>query len=119
MRRALVFALDVLIVISAAIATAILVSGGGVFAWHSSLLRVARARNSLWAVFALTLLRSAVGRGMPFLARWPLQPWTQAAARVTDRATDHLAGLTRSAGDRLVFGILVMSALMKIWNAYH
>jgi hypothetical protein len=119
MRRGLMFGLDVLLLTTASIAILILVTGGGSFEWHGQVVRAARARNPLWAFFALALLRWGFGTDVAFLARWPMGPWASAAARVCERLESALSGLSGTHARRVVLVILLSSAVMKIWNAYH
>jgi hypothetical protein len=116
MRRGVTLGLDALMLATAVTVLVILVTGGGVFEWHGVLLRAARARNALWAVFALALVRGWLGSDVPFLARWT---WAPAAARACERLTTTLEGLSDAGSRRVLLLLVLLSATMKIWNAHH
>jgi len=120
LKQVALFLLDILLSLSTAVVLAILLTGGGVFHAGSTLISATHARNLITIVTLVTAARGYWGRSVPFLGLRRLE-FRVLPGRCLKRLVQlrgWLQSLDQTTARRIVTGILVLSAVIKLANSW-
>ena len=114
------FIVDLLLMLASACALGILVTGGDVFFIAGVEIRAHHARNLIAAIVVLGALRGVLARSVPLLGRKNLdfRRLPEGCAHLTSSTYDWLQSLDRPKARRLLMGIIVISAVVKLLNGW-